>query len=275
MNKTVGLLAVLFITLNTACAPNVTVVCPTAHEESSAAPSSTPMEEAVTPTAPSTETEVLTSAPTTPGLIRLIGTQLYAWYGRDGLRHVAVPNSVELLSWGLDENDARTVGSTTWYDMRIGRAIQMRPGTFPIRINTHDFQYAVGYGGFLHLLWTDRPGYASFAEVQDVYRMQALPTIAVRDADFVNYIIARSITDNGSRVPDGTVFIFSDNTRERYVAWQGTMRHIVSTQAFEANRFEETFIVTTSARNRSAYTEGLDITGQEPLLSDPAGALRY
>ena len=275
MNKFISLFVALFIITVTACAPNVTVVCPSAHEEPSVAPSASPMEGVAPPAASSTETEVLTSIPTSPGLIRMIGTQLYAWFGRDGLRHVVVPNSVELLSWGLDTSDARIVDATTWYEMRIGSAIQMRPGTFPVRINTEDYQYAVGYGGVLHLLWTDRPGYASFAEVQDIYHMQSLPTIAVRDWDFIYYRIGLGITANSARVPDGTVFIFSDDNTRRYVAWQGTMRPIASTQAFEANRFEETFIVTTNAHNRSAYTLGTPITGYEPLLSDPAGALHY
>lgn len=198
--------------------------------------------------------------------IKLRSSATVYLFGSDGRRHLFF-NELVYYSWYLNQVGIIELADRDLASILPGPNVQIRPGTWLIKIQTAPQLYAVARCGVRQWITTESLGRGLFGPMWNVGTDQVIPVPGVRrardlsEAYFTDYHEGAALT---ARVhPDGSLIRYAGSA-ERYLI-QGGMRRRISPEGFVANRWNEAFLTISDI----AYPDGAPITGYEPLLSDP------
>lgn len=193
-----------------------------------------------------------TSVPLVPGDLIKGATSGIHYYGEDYKRHL-FPNENTFYSWltADDFNLAKTLPDAELTSLPAGKDVTIRPGTYLVKIQSDPKSYALTNCGQLHWIESEAITLALYGA------NWANKIVDVPESIFGQYTQSTPIT--APVHPDGQVIAYAGDTN-RYVVMGGVKRKIASTAAFNANKWQESFVVTTAV----PYGDGPDVTNAEP-----------
>ncbi len=195
-----------------------------------------------------------------PGdLIKMAGLSSVYYYASDGKRYV-FPNEKTYFTWYADFSSVTTISESELQSIQIGGNVVYRPGTRLVKITTDPKVYAVTPGGMLHHV----PDEATAVKLYGPNWNQMIDDVP--DAFFTNYSIGNPL---GGMHPEGTLIQYDNDTNIYYIDENGNKRLIADMNAFDANRFQQKYVVTGFDQSIT-YPDGSSITGEESGLTDTA-----
>lgn len=187
-----------------------------------------------------------------PGDLIKGSDQATYYYGNDLKRHL-FPNEKTFSSWFTadDMSLVKTVPDAQLSQIAEGSHVTVRPGTWLVKITSDPKTYAITNCATLH--WIE-----SEAIMASLYGTDwATRIIDVPDAFFGDYKVGTSIS--APVHPDGTLIKYP-GLADRYVVVSGQKRKIATQAAFEANKWQDIFVLETAV----PYGDGPDVTSNEP-----------
>ncbi|MFA5946156.1 MAG: hypothetical protein WC802_04590 [Patescibacteria group bacterium] len=204
-----------------------------------------------------------TQAASAGDLIRSASLSTVYYYGYDGMRYT-FPNVSTYKSWYMtasgapDFSHVMTVSDSTISDITLGGNVEMRPGTYWVKVTSDPKVYAVARNGMMH--WIESEAVAvGYAGSDWNQRITDVP-----DVFFTDYTVGTSLMT--STAYNGMLYSKAGNT---YLAWDGAKR-LVSTAGFSANGFNTMFVMDGSGVDDAALTAGTDLTIKELSVVDGA-----
>ncbi|MFH1430154.1 MAG: S8 family serine peptidase [Candidatus Uhrbacteria bacterium] len=208
---------------------------------------------------------VFASATTAPiGVGSLLKGSTSAVYviGSDAKRY-AFPDAQTYRSWYADDFSVQRVPDTVLAAFPLGGLITVRPGTYLVKIQSDPKVYAVDasrtgrIGGMLR--WVESETVATQLFGSD----WAQRVIDVPVEFFTTYTIGASL--DGTTYPDGVV-LEDERDGERYLAVNGTRRHIMSMLSFLQNGFQLRHVIHIPTVN---LPDGAPIIKREANIAAP------
>ncbi|MFA5076235.1 MAG: hypothetical protein WC480_02340 [Patescibacteria group bacterium] len=182
---------------------------------------------------------------------------LYYFYG--GKRYV-FPNEATYFSWYSDFSGVKTIDASELESYLLGGNVVMRPGTKLAKITTDPKVYAVEPNGVLRHIDSE-------ARATTLYGANwAQRVVDVPDAFFTNYTIGTALASNVH--PAGSLVKYASGATMYYMADGGLKRAFASQDAFTANRYKLSDVLTIS--DTLTYSDGAAITGAEMNLTNTA-----
>ncbi len=184
-------------------------------------------------------------------LIKGANTGVY-YYGEDSKRHL-FPNEDAFYSWFTadDFNLVKTIPDAELAALPEGNNVTIRPGTHLVKIQSDPKTYAVTNCAQLH--WIE-----SEAIIAALYGADwATRIVDIPDSIWNQYTLSTPIT--APIHPDGQLIAYAGDPSQ-YVVMSGAKRKIASTAAFNANHWQEIFVITTAI----PYGDGADVANAEP-----------
>src|SRR3989338_8659319 len=198
---------------------------------------------------------------------------LYFYVGYDDKRYTmprpGVPNQPAgdynvYSSWYSGSNQVIPVTDDELRSRALGGTATLRPGTKLVKIASDPKIYAVEPGGVLRYIEGDTTSTALYGTDWQSR------VVVVPDVYFINYTIGSpNITSSTIRHPDGTLIQYA-GYNDIYLISNGQKRHFVGT-GFSANRYSTQNVVTNVNQFTFPYTNGADISVEEPGLTTIAG----
>lgn len=192
-------------------------------------------------------------------LIKMEGLSSVYYLGADGKRYV-FPNETTYFSWYSDFSSVKTIPQSELESYPLGANVTIRPGTYLVKIQTDPKVYAVEPGG--NLVWIPDEATAK-ALYGDNW---ASRVVDVPDAFFTNYTVTDEQVSSDA-YPAGSLIKLPDSADVYYIDENGKARKIADEAAFNANRFNWDFVITT-AEDFTLPELGAEITGAESDLTD-------
>ncbi len=192
-------------------------------------------------------------------LIKMEGLSSVYYLGADGKRYV-FPNETTYFSWYSDFSSVKTIPQSELESYPLGANVTIRPGTYLVKIQTDPKVYAVEPGG--NLVWIPDEATAK-ALYGDNW---ASRVVDVPDAFFTNYTVTDKQVSSDA-YPAGSLIKLPDSADVYYIDENGKARKIADEAAFNANRFNWDFVITT-AEDFTLPELGAEITGAESDLTD-------
>lgn len=180
-------------------------------------------------------------------------TSSAVWYVSPDCRRHVFPNAEAYLTWFPDYSGILTVSDAALGLIARGTDITVRPGTWLVKQTTNPMTYAITRCGVLHHVQSEAIAIA-------LYGPAWATNVLDIDSTFTNYVRTTDITSYV--YPDGTLISYP-GTPDVYVM-QGGQRRPLAPGAFDANRFQARFVVSTGL----LYPLGTPITGYDPALAD-------
>jgi len=189
-------------------------------------------------------------------LIKMDGLSSVYYYA-GGERYV-FPNEKTYFSWYSDFSGVKTISQAELEAIPLGDNVVIRPGTKLVKITTDPKVYAVGPSGVLHHVDSE-------ARATTLYGANwAQRVVDVPDAFFTNYEIGTAISSDVH--PEGSLVKYADSADMYYINAAGEKQKFASMDAFNANRFKLSDVVTIS--DTLTYSAGDDISGADSDLYD-------
>lgn len=191
-------------------------------------------------------------------LIKASGAAVY-YYASNGKRYV-FPNQPTYKTWYADFSGVKTISDSQLASIMIGGNIVYRPGTRLVKITTDPKVYAVGPGGKLYWVQDE----ATAVKLYGSNWSQRIDDVS--DAFFTNYM--QTGMNVGDRHPDGQFIHYLSAPEKKYLVWEGKKRMVTSTDAQNANRLRDEFLV--ALTDDVTYPNGADLSSGEMMLVDAA-----
>ncbi len=192
-------------------------------------------------------------------LIKMDGSSA-VYYLNGGKRYV-FPNQKTFMTWYPNFDSVVTVSQSEMEGYPLGGNVTYRPGTRLVKITTVPTVYAVEPGGVLRSILSEANAEALYGSAWNTM-IDDVP-----DSFFVNYTVGADLT--AGMYPTGTLVKEEGSATTYYI--DGTTRRPIATgEAFDANNFNWSYLVTTTSL--SGYTDGTSITGAESALTTVAGS---
>ncbi|MFA4845263.1 MAG: hypothetical protein WC654_01760 [Patescibacteria group bacterium] len=180
------------------------------------------------------------------------------YYGSDGQRY-SFPNEKTYFSWYADFDDVVEISDEDLADITLAGNIVARPGSHWIKIQSDEKVYAVSTDGSIH--WVESEEVAEGLAGSDWNtNIDDVP-----DVFFVDYTVGDSLTD-ASAGYDG--MLWTDGT-SNYLISGGELR-LVSDDGFDANMFQDGFVLDGDGFDADAMTAGDDLESESAALTDAA-----
>ncbi len=193
-------------------------------------------------------------------LIKMEGLSSVYYLGQDGERYV-FPNEGTYFSWYSDFSSVVTIPQSELESYPLGSNVNIRPGTYLVKITTDSTVYAVEKGGTLRAIPNEDTAEALYGE------NWAERVVDVPDAFFVNYTIDEGNEVSSDAYPQGTVVKHADSPESYYIKADGEAQSIKDETSFEANMFQWDFIVNAS-EDYELPTQGAEIVSANEDLID-------
>jgi len=194
-------------------------------------------------------------------LIKMAGNNSVYYLGADNKRYM-FPTETTYKSWFKDFSSVVTISSTELQSYDLGGNVTMRPGTNLVKITTVPKTYAVEPNGTLR--WITSESVASSLYGSQWYKK----VVDVPDGFWVNYDHTSGVDLSTASYPTGSLVKESGSATIYYIDG-ATKRPIADMTAFDANRFNLSFVQTAS--DLSSYSAGTSITGAESALTTVSG----
>jgi len=191
-------------------------------------------------------------------LIKMDGNST-VYYLNGGKRYV-FPNQKTFMTWYANFNGVVTISQSEMEGYPLGGNVTYRPGTRLVKITTVPTVYAVEPGGVLRSIVSEANAIALYGSVWNTI-IDDVP-----DSFFVNYTVGSDLT--AGMYPTGTL-VKEEGSATTYYVDGSTKRPIATGAAFDANMFNWSYLVTTTAL--SGYTDGTSITAAEAGLTTVSG----
>ncbi|MBI4592278.1 hypothetical protein HY733_02410 [Candidatus Uhrbacteria bacterium] len=180
------------------------------------------------------------------------------YYGSDGQRY-SFPNEKTFFSWFEDFDDVVEITDEELADITLAGNIVYRPGSRWIKIESDEKTYAVAADGSIHWIESEEVAEGLAGDDWNTF-IDDVP-----DVFFVDYTVGDSLTD-ASEGYEG--MLWSDGT-STYLVWDGEVR-MVSDDGFDANMFQDGFVLSGDGFDMDSLTEGDEIDSELALLTDAA-----
>lgn len=180
------------------------------------------------------------------------------YYGSDGQRY-SFPNEKTFFSWFEDFDSLVEISDEELADITLAGNIVYRAGSRWVKIESDEKTYAVAPDGSIHWIESE--------EVAEGLAGSDWNTFIddVPDVFFVDYTVGDSLTD-ASMGYEG--MLWTDGT-SNYLVWDGEVR-MVSDDGFEANMFQDGFVLSGDGFDMDSLAEGDEIVSELALLTDAA-----
>jgi len=191
--------------------------------------------------------------PSTGALIKGSLPAVY-YYSSNGKRFV-FPDFKSYHSWYVDFSGVTTITDADLASISIGGNVLIRPGTNLIKIQSDPKTYAVEPTGALRWVTSETVAKALWGDAWGTR------VVDISDSLFPNYKSGSDITSN--TYPDGSVV----KSGSDYWYLSGTTKRKITAEGLTANRYRAEYIPTATI-DLSGYTQGSDISVNEPALTD-------
>ncbi len=182
------------------------------------------------------------------------------YYLKGGKRFV-FPNDKTYFTWYSDFSGVQTISQSELESYPLGGNVTYRMGTKLVKITTMPAVYAVGANRTLSKITSEAEAIAMYG-TNWAKMVQDIP-----DAFFTNYTVG---ADKAANMYGAGQLVKMAGSPDIYLYTGTQYRKVASEAAFNANRFNFNFVVTTPSSWTSFSPMGSDITGAEASLTDTA-----
>jgi hypothetical protein len=180
------------------------------------------------------------------------------YYASDGSRY-AFTGEASYFTWYEDFDDVEWMTDSEIAALPLAGNIVNRPGSFWVKIQSDPKTYAVTPQG--QIRWIESEEVATDLAGSDWNQF----ILDVSDSFFPDYTVGTSLMDAGDAYNGALV----DMDGTTYLVWNDEMREVTDA-GFDANGFQERFILDGDGIDLAGLSTGSDVTGEESGLTDAA-----